>query len=159
MAKAKAKEEETAAVDFGEGASEGQLVDLSGVDDFGEIPVMPRGMYGCSIENLTYGLSQNSGKPMWNVTLEVTQDGEYLKRKLFTHISFSEGALPRTKRTISRLWPSLLEGPFDPEAVANSGQLLGTDCRARVDIEPYEGKPRNRVKDLLEPESGGEFLS
>ena len=156
MAKAKAKEEEAAPVSFDEtGAdSDSYVVDLSGVDDYGEFEVMPRGTYNCQIASLDYDLSQSSGQPMWTTQLEV-EDGEYQGRKLFTHISFSEKALPRTKMTIARIAPQLLEGPFSPETVADEGTLLGVRCRAQVKIERYENKPRNKVSNILEPVEGG----
>ncbi len=156
MAKAKAQDEAAPPVTFDDSGADSAsaTVDLTGVDDWGNFEVIPRGDYNCVIDDLTYDLSVSSGQPMWTTRLEI-EDGEYQGRKLFTHISFSEKALPRTKRTISRLWPDLLNGPFDAEAVADEGNLLGTRCRAKTKIERYEGQPRNRVTDLFEPVDGG----
>jgi len=154
-----AKTKEAAAdagVEFEGGVSEGEgggiIVDLSKVDDWGEFPVLPRGQYNCHIDELTYDLSQNSGQPMWSVQLLVdagNYDEEYVGQRLFTHISFSPKALPRSKRTIQRIAPELLEGPFDAEQVASEGTLLDRNCIARVDIRKYEGQDRNNVRDLL----------
>lgn len=130
-------------------------VDMGGVDENASFPVMPRGKYPCVVENMTYGLSQASGNPMWSLILEV-EGGEHAGQKLFTHIVFSEKALPMAKKTIMAIAPQILEGPFKPEEVADEGVMLGVRCIARVDIGSYEGKPRNQVKSLHAPEEAGE---
>jgi len=68
--------------------------------------------------------------------------------------------MPRVKKVISRVAPELLNGPFKPEEIANSGVLVGKPVRVRLDIKPYEGKPRNNVRDVLPPDegAGGSFL-
>lgn len=152
---------DTEGATFEDGDSEGQegcTVDLSGVDEAADFEVLPRGMYNCVISELTFEYSQRSGKPMWSTRLEI-EDGDYASRILFTHISFSEKALPMTKRTLSRIAPELLEEAFDAEAVADEGNLIGRRCRARVDIRPYEGRKRNNVRELLEPIGEGDDFS
>jgi len=144
------------AVDFSGEEGEAVVVDLSGVDADAGFEVIPRGIYPVTIAALEFGMSQRSGKPMWTCELEI-EDGEYAGRTLYHHISFSEKALPRTKKTISRIAPELLEGPFSPEEVADESTLLGRRARARVDIRRYEGENRNNVRELLEPEDG-EFV-
>ena len=157
MAKAKKKAEN---IEFeggvGENEDGGLVVDLGGVDDDGGFEAIPRAIYNCTILNLTFEHSQRSGNPMWTWELEVA-DGEYAGRHLFTHTTFNEGGLPRTKRAIARVMPELLEKPFDPEEVANSGVMLGKALRARVDIKPYEGRKTNNVRDILAPEDGDGF--
>lgn len=154
MAKAKEAEAQGLALS---GDEDDLQVDLSQVEE-AKFELLPRGWYNCVVLEAEYGLSQNSGKPMWTLQLEV-EDGPFQGRKLFTHLSFSEKALPMTKRTISRIAPQFLEGPFNPQQVADSGELSGIRCRAQVVIRPYEGEKRNSVRGLKEPAEGsGGFL-
>lgn len=142
-----------------EGGGSVGMIDLSTVGDEVGFTPLPRGIYPAIVSDLTYGLSQASGNPMWTWVFEVS-DGEFAGRKLFFHTPFTEAMMPRVKKVISRVAPELLNGPFNPEAVANDGILLGKACRIRVDIKPYEGVARNNVRDVLPPEEGsdGDFL-
>ena len=148
---------ESDAVDFSGEEGEAVIVDLSDIDADAGFEVIPRGIYPVTIASLEYALSQRSGKPMWTCQLEI-EDGEYASRILFFHISFSEKALPRTKKTLSRIAPHLLEGPFEPAEIADESTLLGIRCRARVDIRRYDGENRNNVRELLEAGEGDEFV-
>lgn len=157
MAKAKKDEPESAGVDFSDGDDgESLVVDFSTVND-STFEAIPRGMYNCTVDELTFEHSQRSGNPMWSWRLEVA-DGDYAGRKLFFHTVFKGDGLPRTKKTIGRVAPELLQGPFDPEQIANDGTLLGRSVKARVDIRPYEGEKRNNVRDLFAAEEGGSFV-
>lgn len=155
MAKARKEETEGMEVEGGEDSQEsGLIVDLSGVDENAGFEILPRGIYNAVVDDLEFGYSQNSGNPMWTWRVEV-EDGDFAGRKLFTHTTFNEGGLPRTKKAIMRVAPELLEGPFDPEKVAESGVMLGKRLRVRVDIRPYQGEKRNNVREILAP-GGGE---
>ncbi len=145
------------AVDFEGGENESVIVDLSAVDEDAGYEIIPRAKYPVTIAAAEYAHSQRSGKPMWTLQLEI-EGGEYAGRILFHHVSFSEKALPRTKKTISRIIPELLEGPFEPEEIADDGKLLGIRCIAVVTITRYEGQNRNNVKELLEAGDGDEFV-
>lgn len=153
--------EETQGVDFGDGDSNTALiVDLNEVEDGGFEP-LPRGMYECEVTNLEFTISQRSGNPMWAWELEVVE-GEYAGRKLFFHTVWAGNGLAITKQTIKRVAPELMQGPINPEEVADQGILIGRRVRARVDIRKYEGENRNNVRGLFASEggSGGEdFLS
>lgn len=161
MAKGKteAKDEEFQGIDFGEGDSTGDvMVDLSNVSESGDFEAIPRGTYPAIIEDCVFEYSKSSNNPMWSLRLEV-EDGEYKGRYLFHHLVFSERGLPRVRRALARLgFNELVEKPFNPEKVAEEGLLVGTRCRARVDVRPYEGVLRNNVKDLLPPEDSEGFL-
>lgn len=149
---AKQKDNTNDGVDM-EPAEGGLLIDLTNVEEDAGFEVLPRGIYDCVVSNLSFEYSQASGNPMWTWELEV-EEGEFASRKLFTHTVFKGAGLGRTKRTISRVAPELLEAAFDPEEIADKGTMLGKRCRARVDVKPYEGQPRNNVKDVL-PAQGG----
>lgn len=131
----------------------GMMVDLSGVDPDKGMEVLPRGIYPCVIHDCTYGNSQSSGNPMWTWVLEV-ESGEYQKRKLYFHLPFMDSMRARLKKVLIAVAPELAQQAFDPEKIANEGYLLGKKLRARVDIRPYQGQPRNNVRDLLAPEDG-----
>lgn len=152
---------DTGEVGFQDGDNEESgLVDLSGVDENGKFEVIPRGTYNAEVANVEYGISQGKGNKMWTWQLELT-DEPYQGRKLFYHTTFNEGGLPRVKKALIRLGKTdLLQTAFDPVKVADEGILIGLKCKVRVDVKPYEGSPRNNVKDLLPAGEGGQdFLS
>lgn len=134
----------------------GLVVNLADVEEDKGFEVVPRGVYSAVVDSVEFGYSQRSGNPMWTWRFEIS-DGEYAGRKLFFHSTFNEGGLPRTKKTLSRVAPELLEGAFSPEAIADDGVLLGKECQLRVDIRKYEGQPRNNVRDVLAPVDGRGF--
>lgn len=143
-------------IDFGDGTdNEGLVIDLNSVEDQ-QFEVLPRGMYNCVVDSLEFGYSQNSGNPMWTWTLAVAE-GEYEGRKLFFHTVWQGAGLPRTKAVVSRVAPELMEGPFDPEKVADAGTLLDRRVKARVDTKKYEGSMRNNVRDLFAAEESEGF--
>ncbi len=133
----------------------GSMIDLSGVDENADaFPVIPRGIYPAVVDEVTYGLSNASGNPMWTWKFEISE-GDYQGRKLFFHTPFVENMMPRLKKVLSRIAPELLNAPFDAEQIANESVLVGKECQIRLDIRPYEGKPRNNVRDVLPPKTAG----
>jgi hypothetical protein len=158
-AKKAAKAPETDAFDDAEGVEseageeEGSVVvDLSGVDEDAGFETRPRGTYPVEVIECEFKYSQNSGKPMWELVLDVEDGHEYEGSRFWFYVSFAEKALPRTKKTLAAIYPELLESPFDPEAVADEGTLVGLRCRAKVIKRRYEGEWRNSVRELLAPE-------
>ncbi len=136
-------------------------VDLSGVDESVQFEVMPRGKYPVILESLEYKISESGGNPMWSWEMTVTGDGEYAGRKLYYHTVFQgkPGAISRTKRAIKIIAPQYADVKFNPEEVADSGELVGAEFVAQVDIKPYQGEKRNNVKDVLPATGGDDFLS
>ena len=133
-------------------------IDMAGVTEFSR-ELIPAGNYNCIISDCEYSRSQSSDKPMWTLTLEV-QDGDHAKRKLWTHVSFSEKALPGSKATIQAIMPSLLEGPFQPKKVAEEGTLVGLNVIAKVGFDTYQGEKTNKVKNLTAGgAASGEFMA
>jgi hypothetical protein len=152
-------------VNFGGGQvdtedGDGMVVDLTNTGE-GGYAAMPAGIYDVTVASLEFGTSQRSGNKMWTWQFEV-EGGEFAGRKLFYHTVFSEGGMPRVKRTLARIKcddnanVQLLNGPFNPQVVADEGRLLGARCRLRVAIRNYEGENRNEVKDVLVPTTGGD---
>ena len=139
-------------VPAGEAATEEQsggalMINLAGVEEEKALPVVPKGIYPGTVDDLTFGHSQ-AGNPMWTWKFEISE-GEHQGRKLFFHTPFTDNMLPRVKKILSRVAPELLTQEFSPEKVANDGSLVGRACKIRVDIKPYEGQPRNNVRDVL----------
>jgi hypothetical protein len=138
------------------------MVDFGQVPDQADLPVIPRGIYPAAVDDLQFVYSQNSGNPMWTWILELEESaGEYAGRKLYFHSPFVENMMPRVKKVVSRVYPELLtRGPFNPEEIANSGEMVGKRCQVRVDIGMYENRRRNNVRDILPPkeDSGAGFL-
>jgi len=137
------------------------VVDFSGVPDQADLPVVPRGIYDATIDELTFGHSQSSGNPMWTFIFELSESaGEYAGRKMYFHAPFVENMMPRVKKVLSRIAPELLNGPLEPEKIADEGTLLGRPARIRLDIKKYEGRNRNNVRDVLAPntDAGAGFL-
>lgn len=128
------------------------LFDMEAVEE-GSFEVIPKGTYNAIIDEVEYKLSNSSGKPMWAISLTIT-DGAYEGRKLFTNISFSEKALPMAKTQIMRIAPEVISKRFDPRKIAESGELVHKLCRAKTKIEIYEGEERTRVQTLLAPAEG-----
>ncbi len=149
-----AKKKEDSEDEMFENAEGSLSVDLSEVEEDG-FDVIPKAVYNVVVAEAEYKISQSGGNPMISLQLEV-EDGEYKGRKLFTHVVFSPKAMSMAKRTIKRLGlENLLEGPFNPEEVADD--FIGARARARVDIDKYEGEDTNRVKQILPAQEGGGF--
>lgn len=152
-------------IDMSSGASfandDDMIIDMSDVaEDTGGFAVIPRGTYDAIVDDVTFGTSQRSGNKMLTWVFEVT-DADHAGRKLFYHSVLTPGQLPRLKKTLLRIAPEVLEGPFNPKELAESGRLCGKALRVRVDVRKYEGSDRNNVKDVLPPSEdagGNDFL-
>lgn len=152
--------EDVADVDLGSGAvqfggdggdpedPDDVVVDLGEVDD--RITTVPPGVYNCVVSDVQYSRSQRSDNPMWTIIFEIS-DGDYAGRRLYYHNVFSEGGMPRVKRTLKVLDKELAQQRFSAKQVAESGVLLGKECRIKTRRRVYEGQPRAEVQQVLEP--------
>jgi len=114
---------------------------------------VPKGTYDCVVEEVEFKFSESSGQPAWYFKLTIS-DGEYAGRKLFYIMSFSEKALPYTKAALLRFAPKYANMPnFNPQKVADSGDLVGLAIRVRTKIEAYEGEDRTRVAAVVAPKA------
>jgi len=150
-------EDQTAGADF-ENAEDGLVVNLSEVEAQ-KFELLPKNKYNVIVEDNQYQKSKSSGKPMWNLKLNVV-DGEFQGRKLFTFLSFSEKALPNTKATLAILAPELADKPDlrinDPETVAS---IIGRQAKVSVDIQKGEDgyDDSNRIKRWFQPDASAAF--
>ena len=122
------------------------MIDLQNVEDVVD-EVIPKGKYEGVIDTCDFAYSQASGQPMWALKLKLV-GGEYDGRVLYNYLSFSPKAIGLTKKTLVKIAPELLEGPFDAESKASS--LEGRPVRVVTKIETYEGNKRTAVQ-RLEP--------
>jgi hypothetical protein len=121
-------------------------------------PLIPKGIQNCTIIEAEFVRSQASDQPMWALQLQI-DDGAYAERKLRTQLSFSPGAMPRTKKTIQQVFPDIAQmGQFRPKQIADDGILMGRKVRARVDIRTYQGQRNNNVRDLLPVRPGNALV-
>src|SRR5687768_190108 len=82
------------------------VVNMADVEE-AKFETLPRGVYPAEVDELEFGMSQNSGAPMLTVTFRIS-DGEYTGRKQKWYASFSQKAMPYTKRLLGRLAPELI---------------------------------------------------
>lgn len=135
---------------FEEGGS--LVVDLTGVEEM-KFEAIPKGIYNAEVDQCDFQISQSSGKPMFQIIFNIV-DGEYANRKLYFYASFSEKALSGTKTALLRIEPTIFNGPFKPQEVADQGLLLGKPVRIKVTHETYNGEQRARVQTVLAPAEG-----
>ena len=135
---------------------EGQpvVVDLSDVDADQAFELMPKGKYVVIVDDLEYGLSQSSGNPMWTWIFKIAE-GEYEGRKLWYHTVFQSNTLGMVKRALNAVGSDLGGQTFNPDDVANSGDLVGLRCVAKVGFNVYEGSKRNKITALEAEGEGG----
>lgn len=155
MAKGK-KTEET----FEDGMSIGDdgdsmIVNLSDVDESGNFPVVPAGVYQGVVETVEHKVS-GAGNKMWVWRVQITDGGDWDKRMFFLHTVWSQQGIGRIKKILMELGVKhLLESNFDPENPEIMADLAGLECSMLIEVGTYQGKPNNNVKKIFAPEGGG----
>lgn len=155
-------EDESAGIEIEDG--DGMVVDLSQTDENVKYPVIPKGIYDAELVELEYGRSQRSNNPMWTTIWELTDEkvanDKGQQPRMWMHLTFNEGGMPRVKRALARMKCEdgynleLLEKKWNPAKVADEGRLIGATARLRIDIRRYEGQNRNNVREILPPAGG-----
>lgn len=134
----------------------GYAVDMTQVPE-AKNEVLPKSTYNCVVAEGEYKLSQSSGKPMWGLVYEIT-DGPYEGRKLFHNISFSEKALPFTKRTLARLCPEVLTADFRPDKYEDYN-IQGRNIRVKTKVgKDQNNDPRTEVAEVVGPADNSAFM-
>lgn len=145
-------EEQYAGMVFEEGGA--LTVDLANVQEL-KFEAIPKGIYKAEVDSVDFGNSKSSGSPMFTLQIKITE-GDWAGRKLYFYCSFSPKALPGTKTALMRLKPDLFDKPFQPQMIANSGELIGAPCRIKVDLEDYQGEKRSKIAALMAAGAAGE---
>lgn len=136
-----------------ENSGEGLSVDLSAVEEM-KFEALPKAIFNGVIEDLEFQFSKSSNKPMWNMKIAVTDEGEFQNRKQFTILSFSEGALPGTKTALATFAPELLSGPFNPKDPDVIAAQIGKRVKFKIKHETYNDETQSRIGKWLVPEGG-----
>jgi len=144
----------------------GQVFDLSGVEENKTFEVMPKGNYPAVVDELDFGTSK-AGNPMITVKYAIT-DGEFAKRVIFDYWVMAgnggEYGLAKLKKFLTRICPDVELTNFKPAEFAELGTAVGRICTLVLGIQTqkdgeYKGEKRNTVKDILtgDAASGGLF--
>lgn len=147
-------------MDFTVPNDESHVVDMDAVGE-ASFELYNKGWYDFTISDMSYELSQSSGAPMWSLQLEfdsvidpMTNEPScpYAGKKMRWYLSFSEKAIPYTKKTINQLWPGLLEDPqwktngkFDIKKVGDNQLFVGHKIRGLIKHQKYEGDMRANI--------------
>lgn len=133
-------------------------VDFSDVKEF---EALPKGEYDCVIEEAKLVEPSEEGKyPYINLTLKVTEDGEYEGRKLWMIWSLSPNALFRMKGDLENLGLAVeeLDVDYDEDSmVVTSPEVVGLPVTASVSTRTYQNRLQNQVdvlRSLGEPRLG-----
>lgn len=139
-----------------ETADGGYAVDMTAVPE-AKNELLPKSTYNCVVDEAEFKLSANAGKPMWALVYKII-DGEYAGRKLFHNISFSEKALPYTKRTLAKMKPELLTADFRPDKL-DDYDIQGMELRVKTKVgKDQNNENRTEVADVMGPVGAGAFM-
>jgi hypothetical protein len=155
-------------VDFSEPNDDTHVIDMDAVGE-ATFELLPKGWHEFVVTAHDFEYSQNSGKPMWVLELEVSDQAndsgevsQFAGKKRKYYISFSEKALAMSKKTINTVWPGLLEdenwktnGRFDVKKVGDASLFVGDRVRGLIKHTRYEGQQRDNVASIVRSTSGG----
>lgn len=134
----------------------GYVIDMTQVPE-AKNEVLPKAVYNCVVDEGEYKLSQSAGLPMWALVY-VISDGPYEGRKLFHNISFSEKALPFSRRTLARLCPEVLTSDFSPNKF-DDYDILGRSVRVKTKIgKDQNNEKRTEVAEVMGPVDNSAFM-
>lgn len=126
----------------------------------GDLEVLPRGKYACTIDESEFALSKENQNPMINLRMEVT-DGEYEGRKLWYRIVLTKKTVGMVKHSLRVLGVKFPTKEMSWKAagkwlekLADSGDLIGQELTATVKIRTYEGEKRNEVRSIADSGEG-----
>lgn len=132
----------------------GLVIDLASIEE-AKFELIPRGIYDAEIDEWDFGMSENSGAPMFTGVFRL-EHPDYSKVKLRSYFSFSPKALPYTKAGLNRFAKDVFgDGKFNPQKVADDGILLGRKVRIKVGHQDYEGEKRAKIDTVLPASSEG----
>lgn len=112
-------------------------VDCPNIADTGYSPI-PEGRYKACIEKVDVKQT-TKGDEMWSVEWRVIE-GQYVGRKIWDNITFSEKGYSRVKLLLKRLGFDITV-PIDCEP----DMIRGKQAWISVYIDPYKGKDTNKI--------------
>lgn len=128
-------------------------VDFSDVKEF---EALPKGEYLCLIQEAKIVHPATEDKhPYVNLTLKVTEEGEFKDRMLWARWSLSPKALFRMKNDLENLGLPADEVDIDYDEdsdMITSPELVGLPVIATVTTRTYEGRDQNDVQVLRSPD-------
>lgn len=125
------------------------VFDLTSVDENAQGALLPPGIYDAIVDDCEFKKAQSSGNNMLAWIFEVIDPNTNKPRKLYFFTSFTDGGMPRVKRTILRVAPETDLKAFRPAVHAN--QFIGRKCRVKVRHRAQDGQMRADVADVLPP--------
>ena len=118
-------------------------MDIDPEDQTSEFKPFPPGVYELAITKFTPGETSTKRK-MLNLELTVN-DGEFLGRKLWYNLTFIPAGEPGHGLTVQALLAFGLLEKGETNLALDYADFTGRAARAKVEIETYQGKQRNRV--------------
>ena len=107
--------------------------------------VMPSGKYEVEVVDATVSRTKNSKGTMLNLSLQITQEGDYLARYLFAHILFQHES-PEAQRIGRQKIKDLCDACGITESVTDVTVFLNHKILVQVGIETSEEYgDRNKV--------------
>lgn len=120
-----------------------------------EFPVAPAGKeYFLKVRNAVEKVSKTSGRNMI-ATEYVIAEGEYEGIHVFNYLTFIEDGAKGHGMTIHALKAHGL--PWEGDVEISAGDFIDVMVKADLDIETYEGKPKNVIKKFHLPPSDEEM--
>ncbi len=142
-----------------------EVIDLSGVNEDEDFPILPAGIYPAVINNVQFRKSRETDRPMWGWEFDVTDESgdRPQRRKVWFYFMLDDAdRRPQLKRFLKRVAPDI-----DLRAVnvyTTPDELGGRPCQIKVtvDTDRRNGGQRNNVRDILPPatesdDDGGEL--
>jgi hypothetical protein len=124
-------------------------------DSATEFPVAPAGKeYFLKVRNAQEKVSKTSGRNM--IALEyVIAEGEYEGLHVFNYLVFIEDGQKGHGMTVHALKAHGL--PWEGEVEISAGDFIDVMVKCDLDVEVYEGKPKNVIKKFHLPPSDEEM--
>ncbi len=143
-------------IEFEDNGTDDLQIDLSAVTARAGFEVIPKGNYNFVVEKAE-GKRSEANNAMISLQLEI-EDGDYVGKKLFTHVVFSPKAIAGAKATMIALGlGDLANSPgFKPLDPATADAFVGARGVAVVTIDKYEGEDSNKVKRIKATGAGGD---
>lgn len=126
--------------------------------------VLPPGYYGGTIKKVGVARTKAGDKTLAKIEIKVTQ-GHDLDNDptVFQNITLTDEhnnpdakGFTRLKILFQRVAPEALGVSINP--ARDLPLLIGKDCVVRLEVQEYEGRESNNVRDILSPQAAAEMM-